>query len=36
MIEDKKTLSERCDHLHLELKNKERKHQESVRGMEQR
>lgn len=36
LIEDKRSLSERCDHLHLELKNCERKHQETVRNMEQR
>ena len=36
LIEDKRTLSERCDHLHLELKNRERKYQESIRNMEQR
>lgn len=36
MIEDKRGLSERCDLLHLDLKNGERKNQESLRNIEQR
>ena len=36
MIEDKRQLSERCDRLHVEAQNRERKHQDAVRGQEQR
>jgi len=36
LIEDKRQLSERCDHLHLEVRNKESRHQESTRALEQR
>ena len=36
LIEDKRGLSERCDLLHLDLKNMERRSQESLRSAEQR
>ena len=36
MIEDKRGLSERCDLMQLDLKNAERKYQESLRSVEQR
>lgn len=36
MIEDKRGLSERCDLQHLDLKNADRRHQESQRNAEQR
>lgn len=36
LIEDKRSLSERCDVLHLDLRNSERKHQESIKSIEQR
>lgn len=36
LIEDKRRLAERCDTLHLDLKNMERKHVEQLKVVEQR